>query len=128
MEWKAYLDMRGDRAAWQVMRFVWVGDYDDASSFTDLFVSGGPQNLPGYSNPRYDQLVSLAAASADDLERRQLLTAAEQMLLEDHAIVPLYFMTNKHLVSSRISGFLPNALDRHPSRYIEPRDGRVQPE
>jgi hypothetical protein len=44
------------------------------------------------------------------------------MLLDDHAIVPLYFMTNKHLVSGRISGFLPNALDRHPSRFIEPRD------
>lgn len=126
MEWKAYLDMRGDRSAWQVMRFVWVGDYDDASTFTDLFVTGGTQNLPGYSNPRYDQLVSRAAASADDLERRQLLTAAEQVLLEEHPIVPLYFMTNKHLVSSRISGFLPNALDRHPSRYIEPRDGRVR--
>lgn len=124
MEWKAYLDMRGDRAAWQVMRFVWVGDYDDASSFTDLFVSGGPQNLPGYENPRYDGLVAQAAARGDDPERRRLLNSAEQTLLEDHAIVPLYFMTNKHLVSDRISGFLPNALDRHPSRFIEP-DGTV---
>ena len=128
MEWKAYLDMRGDRAAWQVMRFVWVGDYDDASSFTDLFVSGGPQNLPGYANPRYDGLVTQAAARGDDPERRRLLSSAERMLLEDHAIVPLYFMTNKHLVSNRISGFLPNALDRHPSRFIEPRDRRVQRE
>jgi oligopeptide transport system substrate-binding protein len=122
MEWKAYLDLRSDRAAWQVMRFVWVGDYDDASSFTDLFVSGGAQNLPGYANPRYDELVARAAARGDDPERRRLLQAAERMLLEDHAIVPLYFMTNKHLVSGRISGFRPNALDRHPSRYIRPRD------
>ena len=125
MEWKAYLDMRGDRAAWQVMRFVWVGDYDDASSFTDLFVSDGAQNLPGYANPRYDKLVAQAGARGDDPERRQLLKAAEQVVLEDHAIVPLYFMTNKHLVSGRISGFLPNALDRHPSRYIRPRDRPV---
>lgn len=122
MEWKAYLDMRGDRAAWQVMRFVWVGDFDDASSFTDLFISGGAQNLPGYANPRYDELVAQAATLGDDPERRRLLKTVEQMLLEDHAIVPLYFMTNKHLVSDRISGFLPNALDRHPSRYIGPRD------
>ena len=125
MEWKAYLELRGDRAAWQVMRFVWVGDYDDASSFTDLFVSGAAQNLPGYANPRYDALVTLAAARGDDAERRRLLKTAEQMLLEDHAIAPLYFMTNKHLVSGRITGFLPNALDRHPSRYIRTRDGRV---
>jgi oligopeptide transport system substrate-binding protein len=125
MEWKAFLDMRNDRAAWQVMRFVWVGDYDDASSFTDLFVSGGPQNLPGYANPRYDELLARASVRGDDPERRQLLHSAEQMLVDDHAIVPLYFMTNKHLVSGRITGFVPNALDRHPSRYIRPRDGHV---
>lgn len=126
MEWKALLDLRGDRAAWQVMRFVWVGDYDDASTFTDLFASGGPQNLPGYSNPRYDELVAQAAVRSDDSERRRLVTAAERTLLQDHAIVPLYFMTNKHLVSGRISGFLPNALDRHPSRYIGQRGQGIQ--
>ena len=121
MEWKAFLELRRDRAAWQIMRFVWVGDYDDASTFTDLFSSGGLQNLPGYANPRYDELVAQAALRSDGTERRGLLTAAERTLLEDHAIVPLYFMTNKHLVSSRVSGFLPNVLDRHPSRFIEPR-------
>lgn len=123
LEWKAFLDQRGDRGAWEIMRFVWVGDYDDASTFTDLFVSGGLQNLPGYANPRYDQFVKRAGASADPDERQALLTAAEQLLLDDHAIAPLYFMTNKHLVSTRVTGYRPNALDRHPSRYIRLEPG-----
>ncbi|MGQ0430762.1 MAG: peptide ABC transporter substrate-binding protein [Gammaproteobacteria bacterium] len=118
LEWKAFLDQRDDRRAWQVMRFVWVGDYDDASAFTDLFVSGAVHNLSGYTSARYDGLVDAAARTADADRRRLLLEEAERMLLDDHPIAPLYFMTNKHLVSQRVIGFRPNALDRHPSRYL----------
>jgi len=128
LEWKAFLDQREDRGAWQVMRFVWVGDYDDASSFTDLFVSGGANNLPGYANPRYDALLRKAGQATDPAERQELLTAAEALLLGDHAVAPLYFMTGKHLVAPRVSGFLSNPLDRHPSRWlrldgVSPRSG-----
>lgn len=123
LEWKAFLDQRGDRGAWDMMRFVWVGDYDDASTFTDLFASGGLQNLAGYSSARYDELLGLASRTADAAERMRLLAQAEQLLIDDHAIAPLYFMTNKHLVSARVTGYRPNALDRHPSRYIRLEPG-----
>jgi len=122
MEWKMFLDMRNDRSAWQVMRFSWVGDYDDASTFTDLFISGGAQNLPGYANRRYDELLKRASESHDDSARQRLLTEAEQMLLEDYAFVPIYFYVNKHLVSERVRGFAPNVLDRHPSRFFTLRE------
>ena len=118
LEWKAFLDLRGDRSAWQVMRFVWVGDYDDASTFTDLFASGAENNLPGYANPRYDALLREAAAAADPAARAASLEEAEQLLLRDHPIAPLYFMTNKHLVAPRVAGFSLNPLDRHPSRFL----------
>jgi oligopeptide transport system substrate-binding protein len=128
LEWKAFLDQRGDRSAWQAMRFVWVGDYDDASTFTGLYASGGENNLPGYANPRYDTLVEEAARTADGARRDGLLRDAERMLLGDHPVAPLYFMTSKHLVAPRVAGFVPNALDRHPSRWlrldaVSPRSG-----
>ncbi len=128
LEWKAFLDQRSDRAAWQAMRFAWVGDYDDASTFTDLFVTGGENNLPGYANPRYDSLVREAGGTADAARRASLLGEAEATLLGDHPIAPLYFMANKHLVAPRVAGFVPNALDRHPSRWlrlepVSPRSG-----
>lgn len=122
LEWKAFLDLRADRGSWQVMRFVWVGDYDDASSFTDLFASGGENNLPGYANPRYDGLLRQAANAAEPAVRASRLAEAERTLLADYPIAPLYFMTNKHLVAPRVAGFLPNPLDRHPSRYLRLRD------
>ena len=122
LEWKLFLDTRNDRSAWQVMRFAWVGDFDDASTFTDLFVSGGAQNLPGYANRRYDDLLKQASVSIDGSARQQLMTEAERVLIEDYPFVPLYFYVNKHLVSDRVHGFEPNALDRHPSRFLVLRE------
>jgi len=128
LEWKAFLDQRGDRSSWQAMRFAWVGDYGDPSTFTDLFVTGGENNLPGYANPRYDALVREAAGTADAARRASLLGEAEATLLGDHPVAPLYFIANKHLVAPRVAGFLPNALDRQPSRWLRldalsPRSG-----
>ena len=122
MEWKMFLATRDDRSAWQIMRFSWVGDFDDASTFTDLFITGGQQNLPGYSNPQYDNLLRQASASNDASARRPLMTEAERLLLDDYPIVPLYFYVNKHLVGERVQGFEPNVLDRHPSRFITLRE------
>jgi ABC-type oligopeptide transport system substrate-binding subunit len=118
LEWKAFLEARNDRSTWQVMRFVWVGDFDDASTFTDVFGSGSAQNLPGYSNPRYDELLERASASAAAEPRQRMLTEAERVLIEDYPIAPLYFLVSKHLVSPRVQGYLPNAMDRHPSRFL----------
>jgi len=128
LEWKAFLDQRSDRKAWQAMRFVWVGDYDDPSTFVDLFTSGGENNLPGYANPRYDALAAQAERTTDVARRGALLREAEAQLLGDYPIAPLYFMTSKHLVAPRVAGFRPNALDRHPSRWlgfeaVSPRSG-----
>jgi oligopeptide transport system substrate-binding protein len=50
-EWKYFLATREDRSAWQVMRFAWIGDYNDPGTFTDIFRSDSQQNLPGYSIP-----------------------------------------------------------------------------
>lgn len=117
-EWKLFLDTRDNRSAWQVMRFAWVGDYNDASTFTDLFRSDSAQNLPGYRSDRYDALLEEAGRSSEPDDRRRSLHEGERVLLDDYAIAPLYFYVSKHLVSPRVQGFENNVLDRHPSRHL----------
>lgn len=117
-EWKYFLDTRGNRADWQMMRFAWFGDYNDASTFTDIFRSDSPQNLPGIEDSEFDGLLDEAAATLDRAIRTSLMTRAEQRLLDEHAVIPLYFFVSKHLVSPTVKGFEPNVLDRHPSRYL----------
>ncbi len=118
LEWKIFLDTRSQRDNWQIMRFSWFGDYDDASTFTDIFKSDSLQNLPGYRNGDFDEILALADTQIDPIDRRQLLSAAERMLLDDYPILPLYFYVNKHLVNARVQGYLPNVLDRHATRTL----------
>ena len=51
-EWKYFLETRDRRDEWQIMRFAWLGDFNDASTFADILLSSSPQNLPGYSSER----------------------------------------------------------------------------
>ena len=117
-EWKYYLSSRDDRDSWQVMRFAWFGDYNGASTFTDIFRSANPQNLPAYSSAAYDRLLDEAVRARDDALRGQLTARAERQLLDDYPIIPLYFFVSKHLVSPQVENFRDNVLDRHPSQYL----------
>lgn len=117
-EWKLFLAGRDERESWEMMRFGWHGDYNDASTFTDILRADSPQNLPGYDNPEYDRLLESAAAEGDAAARARLLAAAEALMLADYPLIPLYFPVSKRLVSPRVIGYADNVLDRHPSRHL----------
>ena len=117
-EWGLFLATRADRPSWDVMRFSWAGDYNDATTFLDIFRSDSPQNLPGYRRSEFDQLLANAADASDLQLRAGELQRAEETLLGDYAVAPLYFFVSKHLVSPGIEGFRDNPLDRHPTRYL----------
>jgi len=117
-EWQYFLETRNQRANWQVMRFAWFGDYNHPSTFTNIFRSNDPQNLSGYRNADYDELLASTITSPDRGGDGNVLVEAESLLLEDHPIAPLYFFVSKHLVRPGISGFENNILDRHPSKYL----------
>lgn len=121
-EWKYFLDTRNNRAEWQAMRFSWFGDYNDASTFLEIFRSDSPQNLSGFHNPEYDELLNKAARTLDSETRSEYMNQAESHLLDASPIIPLYFFVSKHLVSSRVANFQPNVLDVHRSQYIELTD------
>jgi oligopeptide transport system substrate-binding protein len=118
-EWKYFLDTRENRNEWQAMRFAWFGDYNDASTFLDIFRSDSPQNLSGFDSPEYDGLLDSAARTLDPVARSEYLHQAESHLLNASPVIPLYFFVSKHLVSSRVANYEPNILDVHRSQYIE---------
>ena len=103
----------------QVALAAWVGDYNDAMSFLGLFQSAtGAQNYGDYKNPAYDAVLAQADHEPDLQRRGAYLAKAEQMVLADAAIAPLYFTVNRNLVRPDLSGWTDNLLDIHPSRYL----------
>jgi len=104
-----------------VMQFSWFGDYDDASTFMNIFRSEDVQNLAAYENPDYDELLAEAGITTGEQRRAEIMANAESVLLEDYPIAPLYFYVSKHMVKPEIAGFHNNVLDRHPSKYLSKR-------
>lgn len=63
-EWKVYLDSLG-QGNYQIGRMGWIGDYLDAMTFIDLFMTGGGNNYPKWSNAEYDALIKEAKSTND---------------------------------------------------------------
>jgi oligopeptide transport system substrate-binding protein len=110
-EWKVFLDTRNNQVETQVYRVGWIGDYNDAFAFAELMRSTSGQNDAGYANPEYDRLVTASQSELDVAKRRELLEAAERILLEDLPVMPLYFYVSMHLVKPWIGGYTANIMD-----------------
>ena len=121
-EWKYFLNTRELRDDWDVMRFAWVGDYNAPNTFLDILRSGDEQNLPAYSNAAFDELLADAASRRNRREAADVLRSAEDLVLNDYPIAPLYFFASKHMVDTSIGGFQDNIVDRHASRFLFRKD------
>ncbi len=117
-EWKAFLEDRNAMQVTQVFRSAWGGDYNDAYTFAGVFLSDNSISDTGYASTAYDRLVGAAAAEADVVKRRRLLQQAEQTLLADNPLIPLYFYVSKHMVKPYVGGWRDNVMDHHYTRDL----------
>lgn len=110
-DWKVYLD-NVENGHYQIARAGWIGDYVDPNTFLDMWVSNGGNNLTGWSNPEYDDLVLNQSPGAATREARYLaFKNAEAILLANMPILPIYFYTSNKLVDPSVKGMSPNLLD-----------------
>jgi oligopeptide transport system substrate-binding protein len=96
----------------------WVADFDDAMNFLSLFRTGANQNYGSYSNPKFDALLHAAEREADPGKRGQLLSQAEQLVLNDYAWVPMHFGVTRDLVKPYVKGWIANAKDMNHTRWL----------
>ncbi len=117
-EWKVFMHSRQEKKDTQLFRGGWTGDYNDPSTFLDIFSSDNPQNYISFNNKEFDNLLKQAANEPDRIKRADLLLNAEKVLLDEAAVIPLYTLVTRHLVKPRVGGFEPNILDRTYDKYI----------
>lgn len=88
---ESFLD-RIDQGDFQFVNQGWIADYNDPSTFMDLFVTDSSFNRSGYSNEQYDELVLGTQETSDNQARAEAFAEAESLLLsEDYGIGMLYF-------------------------------------
>jgi oligopeptide transport system substrate-binding protein len=91
-EWKVFLTTRVQKN-YEIARDGWNADYVDPMTFLDMFVSTSSQNNSGYNNPEYDKLIDAARKELDANKRFDIMHKAEDMLMEDMPVIPLYYYT-----------------------------------
>ena len=97
---------------------AWLGDAFDPSTFLEGWRTGHPNNPGRWSRPEFDALIVKSFETADPTARLELLGKAEAMLLEDGALVPLFWASEFYAASPRLRGLQPNPLGRFPLKHL----------
>ena len=118
-EWKTAL-ARGGNQEFEILRMGWVGDYQDANTFLELFQTDGGQNFGKYSNKEFDMLIQKAAKMPGGAERFDVLKQAEEILIDqDMALLPIYHYVNIDLIDTdKWGGWYSTTLGWHPWKFV----------
>lgn len=94
-------------------RGSWIADYPDAENYLSVFYSKNPAppNYTRYKNPQFDALFEKALTELNDSVRYKLYQQADQLMINDAPVVPLWYDKVIHLVQNNVEGFNPNALN-----------------
>ncbi|MCH2128052.1 MAG: peptide ABC transporter substrate-binding protein [Pirellulaceae bacterium] len=116
-EWQVYLS-KLEQMDFQIARMGWIGDYPDPYTFLDLLASYSGNNHSGLADAEYDALLQKSKTQQDPAKRLDILRQAEQRLLSQQPVLPIYVYTRSQLVKPYIQGFWSNYQDRHPWKYL----------
>ncbi len=99
-EWKVHTD-RLQNQDFEVARYAWCADYNEPSTFVDYFRTDGYNNGK-FSNADYDKLLNDAKTAEDPAP---IYKAAEELLIGQMAIVPVYHYAKPMMVKSDLRGW-----------------------
>ncbi len=102
-EWAVFQDTRkaGD---FEVARGGWLTDFMDPSGLLSIFTSENAYNDPNFYNDEYDALLS-ASAKARGKEHFDKLYAAQEILMNEMPVIPVYHYTDFMLASPKVQGW-----------------------
>jgi oligopeptide transport system substrate-binding protein len=104
-------------------RFAWVADYPDPETFLTMFygkhvpksmAEKAYMNFDRYSNARFDSMFVAARVIGDKAERFAMLARAEQVMLDDAPIMPIFYDENFRLEQLTVRN-----LPENPMNYFD---------
>ena len=111
VEFQVKLD-REKAGDYEISRGGWIGDYMDPMTLLDLWWSDSSFNDVNYNNPEYDKRILESKTLMDQKVRMENMREAEKMLMEDMAVIPVYFYTQPYVTKPGVKGII-----KVPIRY-----------
>jgi oligopeptide transport system substrate-binding protein len=82
----------------------WGPDYNDPMTFADLFASWNDNNHGRYNNPEYDAALRQALGTSDPQVRMDAFGKAQQILIDDAAVLPQYERVVSYVQNTKLQG------------------------
>ncbi len=100
-EWKVHTTnmQAGD---YEIGRYAWCGDYNEASTYLDLLTSYSGHNVGGFSNTAYDELMAESKTMADPSDN---YSKAEALLAAQMPFAPIYQYTGVIMLKPHLKGW-----------------------
>ena len=116
-EWKVYTQSR-ETGDFDILRSSWIADYEDPSTFLDVWTAQSGNNFTGWSSAEYDRLIQATQVTEVESARFSLFEKAEELLIEKQPIIPLYFYTSVYLKHPSVRSYYPTLLNYHPWKHV----------
>ena len=99
---------------YQMSRSSFLHDYADPVNALESFITDSPMNRTTWSNADYDKLIADIKNETDEEKRWELLKQADELLMTEMPVFPIYYYNQSTLEKPGVTGIL-----RHPVGYID---------
>ena len=105
----------------------WIGDFADPYTFLQMWRRDSNLNDALHDDDDFEELMERSMYE-DGLTRFRTLAEAEQMLIDRGAVLPLCNSPALNIIDTEeIEGWMPNAMDIHPFKYLRYKTLRPLP-
>ncbi|KOS62598.1 peptide ABC transporter substrate-binding protein [Lysinibacillus agricola] len=109
-EWQVYLE-KLNQLDYQAGRMGWVGDYNDAYTFLEMYdTAANGNNDTGWENAEYKKLLVQSNKETDPAKRLELLKQAEKIAVSELPVAPIYYYTNLSVVQDNVKNMQADIL------------------
>ncbi len=94
----------------QAVITLWGADYADPSNDLNIMTSDNPQNNGSWKNAKFDKYMDAAnnAGANEESERWSNMVKAEQELMKDQGVVPLFQTSKPQMMNPKVKGVIYN--------------------
>ncbi|MEQ1975566.1 ABC transporter substrate-binding protein [Xenorhabdus sp. SGI240] len=113
-EWKTSLQNR-HQGNYDVARATWCGDYNEPSSFLNMWLSNSSNNAGFYQSEAFDNFLRQALTAKESATRKEFYQQAEAQLDKDSGLIPVYYRVSVRLIRPTVGGM----TGKDPQDYVD---------
>src|SRR5690606_9737792 len=98
-----------------LFRLGWQMDYPSPENYLKpIYHSQGSSNNSGYANPEFDKLIAEGDAAPDTKSAVKKYQEAEDLILEDLPVLPLWFGTSAVAYNENVDNVTYDVINTNP--------------